>query len=666
MFSPRSLLPYLSLPYLSLLCFSFVWTSVGVLSFSESSEAQSRAEIYHREVSQEGIGVSLALLPEPGWHVYWKYPGDSGATLKTKWACDGVAPQVGADGVHPEAWPIPEVIAVGPLVNYGYDHGVALPFNLPCNVRETKRVTVDAEWLVCKEECIPQYATVELSNVDRSARSPALPHQVFPATPSVAVNGSITSPSTAQPRARIDLSTIPGVTSSVRFIPNSGGQIVNAAAQVFEGTSLEITLAGGNPSGLSGLLIKSPEQAVPITVALAGTAPSSQAQSAGWGLLSVAAAAFLGGVLLNVMPCVFPVLGLKIYQLVSASPRERRTNSVLYGIGVVISMLALGGGIGLLRAQGLGVGWGTQLQNPSIVYALAILFVLLGCNLLGVFEIGTRVQAAAGRVRASGPLMDGLLTVLVATPCTAPFMAGAVAVAFTLPIASQLLIFFFLGLGVAAPVLLIGTVPALAPLIPKPGVWMERFKEFLAWPLFASAAWLLTVLVALVGTQGFSPPLFGVVLVGFLVWLFSVWRPSGVKKLVFLSLSAIALYQFSPSLTAPSKPVVEHVTYDKAELARLRAAGTPVFLDATATWCITCQSNKALVLSSSEVVKRMKEKNVIWMEADWTEPNEAITALLGEFGRAGVPLNVYFPPGKDPVVFPPILTTTMVLEALAK
>jgi thiol:disulfide interchange protein len=656
MFSPRSLL----------LCFSFVCASAGVLSFSESSEAQSRAEISHRQISQEGIGVSLALLPEPGWHVYWRYPGDSGATLKTKWACDGVAPQTGGNGLHPEAWPIPEVIAVGPLVNYGYDHGVALPFNVPCNVRETKTVTVDAEWLVCKEECIPQYATLELSNAERTTRSPALPTQIFPATKAVTVTGAVIAPSTGEHRARIDLSTLAGVTSGARFIPSSGGQIVNAAAQSFEGTSLEVTLASPNPSALAGLLVTSPEQAVPIAVDLVGTAENSPPVAPGWGLLSVAAAAFLGGVLLNVMPCVFPVLGLKIYQLVSASPRERRTNSVLYGIGVVVSMLALGGGIGLLRAQGVGVGWGTQLQNPSIVYALAVLFVLLGCNLLGVFEIGTGVQAAAGRIRASGPLMDGLLTVLVATPCTAPFMAGAVAVAFTLPISSQLLIFFFLGLGVAAPVLLIGTVPVLAPLIPKPGVWMERFKEFLAWPLFASAAWLLTVLVALVGTQSFSRPLFGVVLVGFLVWLFSVWRPSGVKKILFLLLSGLALHQFSPSLTQPSEPLVKHVPYTKEELARLRSAGTPVFLDATATWCITCQSNKALVLSSSEVVKRMQEKGVIWMEADWTEPNEAITALLGEFGRAGVPLNVFFPPGKDPVVFPPILTTTMVLEALAK
>lgn len=652
-----------------------VITGNGAL-FSSELHAQSSATLQHRAMSQDGLGVGLTITPEKDWHVYWKYPGDSGATVKTNWGCDGMPPASQGMKIDPTEWPIPEVLPVGPLVNYGYAHSVTLPFSIPCNASMTKRLTVDAEWLVCKEECIPQYATLELMPMPGDGWNIQDPSVVefplrLPSSSVLELQGTLNSPTQV-------VFSLPNSQSSdastARFIPDSAGQIVNAAAQTVADGKLTVTLtdslgSGTQPSGiLTGLVRYSDSEAYPVRVSIPVSAPVAANSAANTpGFITLLFWALLGGIILNAMPCVFPVLGLKVYQLVSATPSERRANSILYTVGVCLSMLALGGGIGLLRASGLGVGWGTQLQNPYIVYSLALLFVLLGCNLLGMFELGGSVQSAAGKVKASGPLMDGLLTVLVATPCTAPFMAGAVAIAFTLPIASQLLVFLFLGLGVATPVLLIGSVPALAKLLPRPGAWMDIFKQFLAWPLFASAAWLLTVLIAQVGLERGTEPLFGVVVLGFLVWLFTAIKPVGISKFAILIAGAALLYCFYPAAKpSPNSNKITHVPYDKAELAKLREAGTPVFLDATATWCITCQSNKKLVLHTDAVTNALAEKKAVWMEADWTEPSEEITNLLTEFGRAGVPLDVYFPPHKDPIVLPPILTNAMVLDALAR
>ncbi len=632
-------------------------------SHSQSPFPPSHAALQHRSISQEGIGVGLTITPEKGWHLYWRYPGDSGATLKTNWGCDGLPPADTGMKLEPTAWPIPDVLPVGPLVNYGYAHAVTLPFMIPCNAALTKRLTVDAEWLVCKEECIPQFATLELLppwNKEDSSASPL--SMIFPSGSVLSLVGSRTGnvASFALPPSHS------GAVGSARFIPSSSDQIVNAALQKVNGNEISVTLTSDSVDRLSGLIRFSAAEAHPVSVTIPA-APSSAASNGSPNFATVLLWAFIGGVILNAMPCVFPVLGLKIYQLVSATPAERHTNSILYALGVCLSMLALGGGIGLLRSAGVGVGWGTQLQNPAIVYSLALLFVLLGCNLLGMFELGSALQSAAGKVRASGPLMDGLLTVLVATPCTAPFMAGAVAVAFTLPLASQLLIFLFLGLGVATPVLMVGVVPAFAKILPRPGEWMDLFKQFLAWPLFASAVWLMSVLIAQVGLERANGPLFGIVVLGFLVWLFTAVRPTGFRKWAFILAGIVLVYCFYPApKPALSAIAVAHVSYDKTELTKLRAAGVPVFLDATATWCITCQSNKKLVLHTDAVMSAFFEKKIVWMEADWTEPNEDITNLLNEFGRAGVPLNVYFPPQKEPIVFPPILTSGMVLEALAR
>jgi len=639
--------------------------------------AQSSATLSHRMISQEGIGVTISINPEPGWHVYWRYPGDSGARLKTNWACDGVAPgekSAGTPKIEPDAWPIPEVIKVGPLANYGYGSTTNLPFTLPCDRLSTKRITAELEWLACKEECIPQYATLELmapwnmpSESSRAAEAEHLNH--FPKITEITLTGKVSPPTFYagdNSTALIYLAPLKseGEVLQARFIPDSIGQIENAAPQQEKNGELLIQLASRELKTLSGLLVLSPTVAFPVKINLELSASPINPQSVS---LSLLGAAFLGGVILNIMPCVFPVLGLKIYQLVSATSRQRKVGSLLYALGICISMLILGGGIGLLRASGVGIGWGTQLQNPIVVYSLALLFVLLGANLLGVFEFGSSIQSAAGRVKVTGPLMDGLLTVLVATPCTAPFMAGAIAVAFTLPLLNQLMVFLALGLGIATPVLLIGLVPGFAKILPRPGAWMERFKQFLAWPLFASAAWLVTVLVAIVGIERATPALFGLVMLGFLIWLFGALKFNGLRKAIFVLSAALLLSWFypNPKLSVTANAIV-HVAYSKSELARLRAAGTPVFLDVTATWCITCQSNKKLVLHTAEVTNELRAKKAIWMEADWTEPDEEISALLTEFGRAGIPLNVYFAPHAEPFVFAPLLTTSMVLEAIAK
>lgn len=397
--------------------------------------------------------------------------------------------------------------------------------------------------------------------------------------------------------------------------------------------------------------------------------------------------ALLGGTVLNLMPCVFPVLSIKVLSFVQCGGKsawEARKHGLVFALGVLTSFAVIAGLLIALRAGGAQIGWGFQLQSPLFVTLLAYLLFAMGLSLSGVFTIGCSLMGVGSSLAArhcyAGSFASGALTTVVATPCTAPFMGASVCFALTQPWYVALLVFQALGLGLALPYLLLSFSPALLRFLPRPGPWMERFKEFLAFPLYATAAWLIWVLSQQIGPTGVIVALAGMILIAFLAWLLRVvstkhktWRLAGVMAgmaAVGMTLGLIDL----PGATAVSQDQgsrqgLAWEPFSRARLAELRANNQPVFINFTAAWCITCLANERLTLSSPEVAARLVEKGVIYLKGDWTNQDPEITAVLNEFGRSGVPLYVLYPPGQaeaKPIILPQILTESLLLERLER
>jgi len=397
------------------------------------------------------------------------------------------------------------------------------------------------------------------------------------------------------------------------------------------------------------------------------TTKQALSQSASIGVLAAIIGAFLGGMLLNLMPCVFPVLSLKALGFAKAAHADKkhiRRHGWLYTLGVMISFLALAAVLLALKAGGAGLGWGFQLQNPVVVGVLALLFFVIALNLFGLFDIGGRLQnVGAGLTKdgsAKGAFFTGVLAVIVATPCTAPFMAGALGYAFAQPPAMTLLVFSALGFGFALPFLALSHAPGLLARLPKPGPWMETFKQFLAFPMLATTIWLVWVLTLLGGAGGTARILLAMFLVGFAVWL---WRRAGnIAKLLALAALLLAGYltlslKFAPLATSTVQ-AADIDPWSPARVADLRAQGHIVFVDFTASWCVSCKVNEKLVLEAQKTKALFERTGTKILIADWTRKDEIIAAELARHGRAGVPLYLVYPPGSD-VVAPQILPQTL-------
>ncbi len=382
-------------------------------------------------------------------------------------------------------------------------------------------------------------------------------------------------------------------------------------------------------------------------------------------LLLAISLALLGGLVLNLMPCVLPVLSLKALALVKKSGRERAhtaRHGVAYTLGILLSFAVIAALLIALQQSGEAVGWGFQMQSPAFVGFLIYLLFLVGLSLSGVFHLPVLLGGVggnlAGEASLRGSFFTGILATLVATPCTAPFMASAVGAALTMPPWAAMLVFLSLGFGLALPFLLISIFPSTLRFLPKQGAWMVRFKEFLAFPMYGSVIWLLWVLGLQAGIGAVA-----LVLIGLLLLVFALW----LQNLRFLAIIAAALFAvFSLTIISPQPTKTEGIAYSKQALESLRAEGKPVFVDATAAWCITCQVNKKLVLDSAEVQAAFKEKNIVFMVADWTNRNAEITAFLQAFGYNGVPLNVFYPAGGEPIVLPQILSKETVITTITQ
>lgn len=659
------------------------------------------------------LGVRLAI--QPHWHTYWRNPGDSGTVTTIDWAFSGPAE---AGDIQ---WPLPDRFKMGPIVNYGYADQVTLPvpvhISSAVQVGEVLQAQAVVDWLVCKEECIPQQVTLALSLpvVAASQRqllaqpdiTAALASQPQPADWPVRVlqRGQALTLQLDAPALKQA-----GV-SDVWFYPDDWGVIAQSQAQLKTDTEhgIALTLQSGDVplragDTLSGILVIRSQQAGRITtrgislspvLATTGAAtaaiPSAPPQSTTAFLLALALA-FVGGLVLNLMPCVFPVLSIKALSLLSHATLGRGElikQGLVYTAGVVVSFVSLALVLVALKASGAQVGWGFQFQSPYFVFAMVYLLFAVGLNLSGVFTIGGRVSGIGSQLADKpgywGSFFTGVLATVVATPCTAPFMAAALGYALTRPALELTAVFVSLGLGLAFPYLLLTSWPSLQRRLPRPGAWMEVAKQFFAFPMYAAAVWLVWVLAQQQGEQAVALVLTGLVLIAFAAWVYAIsrraeagrkWLANGtVWGALCLSFSLVGLLEGSsqPSQSkrdqaAGQQPVAttHWQPYSAEKLQALRAAGKPVFLNMTAAWCISCLVNERVALSQPAVVQAFAQHGITYLKGDWTNKDAEITKILTSFGRSGVPLYVFYPAGRDatPLALPQILTPATVLSSL--
>jgi thiol:disulfide interchange protein/DsbC/DsbD-like thiol-disulfide interchange protein len=668
------------------------------LAAADAPEPRVRVELVS-EVSEIPAGrsfwIGLRQRIEPGWHTYWKNPGDSGEPPRIEWT---PPPGFTLGGF---AWPHPERIRVGPVMSYGYSGEVVLPIPVtaPRDLAPGTRVTLrgQASWLVCEKICIPEEAPVALTLPVTSgeprpdARGAGLIAAARRAVP-------VPSPwpaSFSATRETVTLSVAaPNLVSEriaeVAFYPAGWGAIENAAPQRVRTGAAGITLElarGPLPSALSGPLEGVLVVAEKLDGGVARHAFGVSASPVAGGALSLLAAltlALMGGVVLNLMPCVLPVLSVKTLALVRHAEGHAsalRRHGFVYTAGVLASFAVVAGVLLALRAGGAQLGWGFQLQSPVFVTLLALVLFALALSLSGVLVIGGRLTGAgqilAGRAGYAGTFFTGALATVAATPCTAPFMGAALGYAVTQSWTTALLIFEVLGLGLALPFLILTLVPAWRRVLPAPGAWMVRLQQLLAFPLYATVAWLVWVVSQQAGPQGVAAALAGLLVIGFAAWLYQTSRGAQARWRRAATLAAIALAGVSVALgtlagAASSAGVATTSAgwepFSPARLAELRAAGKPVFVNVTAAWCITCLVNERVALGSRAVSDAFARNGVTALKADWTRRDPSITQVLGAFGRNGVPLYLVYPAGagRPPAVLPQILSETIVLNALDK
>ncbi|MGN7873839.1 protein-disulfide reductase DsbD family protein [Roseateles sp. 22389] len=704
------------------------------------SDRAATDEVQVRLISdstQVAPGQTLLLALEqkiaPHWHTYWKNPGDSGQPTSIEWKL----PQ-GATASD-ILWPAPKRFDVGPITNYGYEDRVVLlteirlPQGLPPG--STATIGADATWLVCREECIPQQATLSLSLPVGTGPKPS-PEKGSLVAARAALPGPAPFAAAARLEGRDLIVSWPAAGAGgasareVRqalFLPEAWGRIQHAAKPQLDrdGQQWRLRMPVGDEPASAGkpldglLLIDGQAWAVSLPVsgsldAGGGTAPANTASTAkspaatttttpgaatgatgaveadGLGLWAAMGLALIGGLILNLMPCVFPVLAIKALGFLHGSASTHRRQGLAYTAGVLVAFAALGAMLLALRGAGTGVGWGFQFQSPLFVLLLAWLMFVLGLSLAGLLSIGAGFagvgQGLAEKPGFTGSFFTGVLATVVATPCTAPFMGAAMAYALAQPAVELMAVFLALGLGLALPYLALAWWPALQRRMPRPGPWMDLLKQALAFPMFAAAIWLVWVIAQQAGPMGVLVALAGMGLLALAAWIRTVsrhatprWQWTGAGAALAAVVAAAALVPTlgtvagedvaraggSGSTSGPSASA-DHEPYSPERLAQLRAQGKPVFVNLTASWCITCLVNERVALSTDEVREAFVREGVTYLKGDWTRQDPRITELLKQHDRSGVPLYLFYPAGtgSDAQVLPQLLTPGIVTTAL--
>jgi len=667
----------------------------------------------------ETVWVAIPLHMEAGWHTYWRNPGESGMATTIKWT---LPPGVTAGAVR---WPVPEKSVEAGITAYIYKNEVALlvPLTLAPDLKPGPvELKAKLSWLECAAECVPgeatATATIMVGPSTLAANDAASVVAWEKALPAAGLAPTTTAwweagAATNQTRSlRLQWQATPGV-AEADFYPEANDDFdIQPATEKIPGSPELIQLrklvkksADNWPVEISGLLVEKfagATQAYEIKLPVAQT-PPAVGPAAGsvappvippslWKMLLFA---FIGGLILNIMPCVLPVIALKILGFVRQTedgPRRVRKLGLIYAAGVLVSFLTLAGLVIGVKAAGHSAGWGMQFGNPQFLVALTLLVTLVALNLFGLFEInlGDRVMGSAGtlasRQGASGAFFNGVLATILATPCTAPFLGAALGFAFTQPAPFIVLVFMLVGLGLATPYVILSWHPAWLKFLPKSGPWMERFKVAMGFPMLITAAWLLSLTASHYGSRSWWLLLF-LVLVALAAWVYGEFIQRGRTRRGLAWLAVLALLggdyfyvlegqlhwrvtrQDMSAVDVAEKNVSDGIDWQPwstTAVAQARGAGHPVLVDFTADWCLTCQVNKKLAIEIPQVKARLKQVNAVTLVGDYTKLPAAITDELNHYGRAGVPLVLVYPvaPARSAIILPEVLTPGIVLDAL--
>ena len=695
--------------FFRLIFVSFLLLAANLPAHAASSSADAdhahvqlvfrEAQVYPGAGDHGGLYFKL----EPGWHVYWENPGDAGEPPHIHWTLpEGVT-------AEPLQFTAPKRLPLGPLMDFGYEDEVLFPFRLVFakSVKPgTAVIHAKVDWLVCRERCIPGKADLEITQKILASAPATEPDdgpgvdiwkRLAPSLPDPLPPGDRAFFQPTKDGFRLSVETGQRETEAA-FFPEDQDIIDNPAPQKLTPTATGLTLdlkkdaiLTANPTQLKGVLELSGGRAFEIaaTLDVSGVVgrivyiPAAAPAFSFPALARVALLAFLGGLLLNLMPCVFPVLFLKGLALVNSGNEERhslRAHGLVYAAGILVSFWALVALLLGLRAAGATLGWGFQFQSPVFLSLMAGLLFFLGLSLAGQFDIGLTLTSAGGSLAAkqgyTGSFFTGVLAVVVATPCTAPFMGAAIGYALSQSALVTFAVFTALALGLAAPYVALTLQPAWTRLLPKPGAWMEVLRQAISIPIFITVIWLAWVLAVAYGAGVLAALLTSFLLLAIAGWFLGRWPAKRwatvVAILILLCVIAIAVFASREMVTASetlSPPETQGAwqPWSAEAVSRYQSQGRPVLVDFTASWCLTCQVNERVALSRPEVMQAFHSANVVLLRADWTQRDEAITQALTALGRSGVPAYALYIPGEtSPRLLPEVLTPGIVTHALSK
>jgi thiol:disulfide interchange protein DsbD len=665
---------------------------------------------YDAVVPGQSFDLALRFDLEEHWHIYWKNPGASGLSTTIDWL---LPERIEAGDVQ---WPAPERIQLGGLVNYGYEEEAVFIVTLQApedlKLGSDLAITANLFWLICKETCLPGEAALDLVLPVASKAEPSAEASAFTEARNRQARAAHPWATSAYIEKEALVVVIEGEALPADFYLYADAEgLVDPSAEQVRSTPapnraelrlvLDTPFFENQPLGISGVLQSGADSwefnaeildtPPPFVRALTEAEPSGFEQRLlALGLPGILALAFLGGLILNIMPCVLPVLSLKVFSLLKHAGQTRSDalrHGLAYTAGVVLSFIALAAVLFALRALGERIGWGFQLQSPGFVVVLSAVFFLFGLNLMGVFELGGRLVGAdiklAKRSDVLGSFGMGVLAAVVGAPCMGPLVAGVSGLAVQANLGTGLLIFGMMGLGLASPFLVLSVFPKLVAFLPKPGLWMESFKQGMGFLLMAAVVFLALVAGRQGGVDAILILLVVILLSSIAAWVFGRWGAASRSRRSQWIARLLALFLIGASLFFGVRSIKEvYLDYGNQEtiagisgqwgawsserVDELLAEGRPVFVDFTATWCLICQVNKKLALRTDATESLFTKKGIVALEADWTRYDSDITDALEKFGRSGVPLYVLYTPDGKVTVLPQSLTNGIVREAVEK
>ena len=661
-----------------------VSNSITAKSFFDAGESSLSIITESNQISSdETILVGLKFKLNSGWHTYWENPGDAGAGASVVWE---LPPGFTASEI---LWPGPTKIPVEPLMTYGYEDEALLLTKItsPKTISYPVNIGAKVSWFTCKDICLPQEGEVSIKLLQGSKFKNEFTSVLKEIEKTVPID--LSSPhrlSLLDNKIFLQFEREGSQQiSSAYFFPAEYGFISYVAHQKLEKNdksfSLELTPAEvqvktSNLKGVLKLNLDGASEYYNLDLPLLYKADTSLLSL---NLITALFFAFIGGLILNAMPCVFPILSIKILGFIEQSQGSREKmmkHGLVFSAGVLTTFLIVAGLLLFLRSTGDSIGWGYQLQSPLIISLLIYLFVAVGIVFMGNLVLGSQLAKygvlAQGQRDLAGSFLTGVLAVVVASPCTAPFMGPALGMAFLQPGLGSLFIFLALGIGFSLPYMTLSIFPQLLSKLPKPGEWMETLKQIMAFPMWGSALWLTWVLSSQVELQSVFAVLIGALLVAVGLWLLEKTQNSQGLSRSFALFISISLLVFSlwliPNSYKASPEEIEGNDYrfSSERLENLRLNQQAVFLNFTADWCITCKVNEAIALNRESVKKILADKNIVYLKADWTRKDPEIASMLANYGRTGVPLYILFPPQGEPIILPELLTEDLLLDFINK